>query len=332
MKDLRVAKERWIIYIGDGLARRSAQSVSQWVVQREKLKISHTTPLSRTLQVELAVMNTGPATRDFVMVLRRYLPGLSVTDGEGRELNYLPTSRIEEEVGPRDAFIRDLVGEAAYATGEYNHARVLWVVLPEEAPTGRLIILRLAYEDASEFPQGRGLIRRPSFPIVEHKSNEDHDTFIEVRLHDNARIGIRNVEGLPSAPEVKGQDGAVYTHYSRFLQVRAVARTRGVKFVYCVEPTRPDVHVARIFFAMLSAVPLAFLLAGLLVFLRLSEIPLGFTMMRVNAPDPGLAQNVALAGVAGILAVMGLVPPSQVNRAWYALPFALYLALLAWKF
>lgn len=304
--------------------------MSEWKIQRAKLKITHPSYSTRNLEWELAIKNQGDETQDFVMVIPKYLPGLSITDGEGRNLGFLPTAQVEDLLGDRQEFIRDFVGAEAYQKGDYSGARILWIVFPRGIGNGEYVTVRLHFEDSLNFSEGLGLVRRPRYPVEEKKSHEDYDTFIEIRVGSEGRLFLKPLLGLPEKMGEKGASGSVHNQWPRFLQVRAPAHTTGVKFRYYLQPRMQEVLLAHSFYTLLFMIPFILLLFAGLAKNGITEFPLGQTSAVVPQSSGTFIQNVSLFGATVSLVAMGLLPPAQLNRMWYLIPFSLYLMLLIW--
>lgn len=283
-----------------------------WVIQRSKIKITHSSYLVRKKIWQLEIKNLGKEQNDFVMVIQEFLPGLSITDGEGNNLSFLPTTKVEEEVGDREKFLEDMVADREYDVGGSSDARILWINLARSVAKGEIIIICLSFEDVDEVSEGPWLIRHPKYMIGENKTAEPYDTFVEIRIGGEGGLKLLNTKGLPEESGEKGSDGAVYNQWPRFLQVRARALTEGVELEYSIHPPLRETLLTVLFFLILSAVPLVVFL------LVLAGIE----------PKGSFIQDVSLFGGTLSLVAMGLLPASQVNRLWYLGPFVLYLVLL----
>lgn len=289
---------RWLI------ARESFdEAVSGLTVLREKVKYEQQDPSNRTIERELALLNeTDEDVRDFRFVLEQFLPGLSVRDGMGDELSYLPTAAMEAQVGPIPEFLQELAGETYTA-----RLRLLWIVFPTPVKPGETRFIKLTFEDEEE-PSSLNFIPQPWFRVAVGRSVASHDTFIEVRAPPDGVLVLAGGEGMPEKGKDSTPAGVKQTVLERFLQIRVPAGHPGVGFRYKLRPLRREVIVLWAAFLILSLIPVA-MLAG------------AFTgHVEIVGPENRAGEIVATLGITGILGIVGFLHPQWTNRAWYLLP------------
>ncbi|PSG96979.1 hypothetical protein BRD56_07830 [Thermoplasmatales archaeon SW_10_69_26] len=291
-------------------------------ILRERLRIDHTGPRERSLQIQYEIQNTSDEHEEEVfLILDEYLPGLQVTTGSGKELAYLPDEMVEDRVGDQEEFIRDAVGEDIFEEGDFEDARILLVELEDPLPPNEVFVLKLNHLDAVSPPQGRGLIRQPRFEVSEAKGHEGHDTFIEIRGPDRSLISPDQEQGDPD-----------FTALDGYLQAKAEGGAGLVSFQYEVRPRAAEKVLVRSFFLALTLLPVIVLTAAGVF----QGGPWKFTLlgeqMGIFSPQQRLRETLGAVGLTGTIALMGLTRPRWVQRLYFLLPLVLYLALILWRF
>lgn len=138
--------------------------MANWTVLREKLRVTHTDPRNRSLQMRLLLRNDGgEPNSNFIMDLQQFLPGLTLKGPYGEELGYLPTWDIAEKFGSEEAFREELAEELGIEPDDLGY--VLWVVFPEPVEPGRTITITLDYEDELAPSEGWWFLRSKWFPL-----------------------------------------------------------------------------------------------------------------------------------------------------------------------
>lgn len=299
----------------------------RFVVIREKLEIRHSDPVHRKHCLHLHVRFEGPLeTRaaHFMTIIDRYLPGLRVTDNEGRELTYLPFREVQSRLGrDPDAIISRKLGSFGG-----DEPALLYILLPKPLDVGEVLILRLTYEDPSPPLRRHGwrLIRCPPFGVIEAKSEESWTTFIEIYAPPGYEIDISDAAGLAREAPFQAHTSG-YRDFKSFVQVRAIGGAPDVGLTYQVKPFPSERWLVRASYAIMIALPLIFFAAS---FLPSFGIPAGNGINIEYPPDVKYAQTVAAVGVPAIVAIIALAPSTGTNRLWYLLPLALYIVLLFW--
>jgi hypothetical protein len=194
-------------------------------VIRDRFIVKHVSPFIREIVNELTLLNvTTTATENILLYRTSFMPGLEITDSDGRLLAFRPnehTRILLEELAARDESYKSIKQEM-----DSHKQYVVWIDLPADSPIKpkdtRIIRLRY-YDDKNPavLHWSSSVFSIPRYEVSKKTpTSERYDTHYLIQAPEGFQVKVKSGTATSGQKALTREDGFYLTKTDRLISIR----------------------------------------------------------------------------------------------------------------